>query len=272
MKLLPGIQQGWPFNIVTECIRAPAFLYNGVRKIVQGITVEFDQLPELTYSDLGYTQNKHKQLVRNYFDPEECDRVKALIHKRRGQTFTSVAMSMRAGAKDKRSMGHCIQTLIIGMCKDKLTVELQYRSTEVILKYGGDLAFLPWVFEQLDIEPQKVSFRFANAYLSGVFFPTLMRFWDPIDLMDYIFEKDPMLFKGATRFVLRSAREKDQHFPYSPENRQHQIGWEALDMPKIARYLEKKHKKYGRPLPTIHKRKEDYETRSQKRLRLEEED
>lgn len=256
----------WPHSLIEACVLQPAFLYNGVRKIVQGITWEPETLPQLTYEDLDYTQNKHKQLVRNYFDPEECDRVKQLIHKRRGQTFTSVAMSMRAGAKDKRSMGHCMQTLVIGMCRDKLTAELQYRSTEVILKFGGDLAFLPWIFEQLEIEPQKVSFRFANAYLSGVFFPTLMRFWgDPIELMEYIYEKDPMLFKGATRFVLRSAREENQHFPYSPENRQHQIGWKHLDMPKIARFLEKKHKKYGHPLPTIHTRKEDYVTRSQKR-------
>lgn len=245
-------RKSWPQSLVKKCIQKPAFMYSGVRKIVQGVTYELKSLPELEYSDLGYGRNKHPQLLRNYWNPDEIERVKKLLKHREKQSFTSVAMSMRASEKDSRSQGHCMQTMVVTKTKDRTIVEMQYRSTEVILKFGGDLVFLPHVFEELGVEPDLIRFRFANAYLSGVFFPTLCRWWNPVDFLEFLWEKDQKLFAGGTRFFLRSAYKRDQHFPYSPEQQQHKFAWEHLDMPAIREYLEEKHLTYGKPLPKIH--------------------
>lgn len=246
--------------LVRKIVENPPLLYAGIRKIAQGITWEVDSIPSVTYEGLGYSKNKLKQLQRNYIDPEEFERVRQILAKRRDKHFTSVALLMRGAKKDSRSMGWCMLNLVVTRGPKIENVEVHYRSTEVILKFGADLAFLPSVFEQLDVHPQKVTFRFANAFLSGVYFPTLCAWWPPVDFLEYLFEHDIQMFKGATRFFLRSAYKEDQRFPYSPENMQHKFAWRVLGpkkMRQIRDYLHEKHKKFGKPLPTQHHSREE---------------
>lgn len=246
-------------DLILSLIKAPpehTMGWFGVRKICQDISwMAPTPWPEVTYEDLGYGKNKFKQLQRNYYDKEEIERVKLQLAKRANAAFTAVAMNMKAGKKDSRSMGHCMQTLIISRTPKVVTAEMQYRSTEAILKFGGDVVFLPWIFEQLQIEPSLVRFHFANAYLSGVFFPTLFQWWNPVSFLEVLWAHDQKLFAGGTRFLLRSAYKKDQHFPYSPENLQHRFLWERIGKDKINQikeYLEDKHRLFGKPLPKIH--------------------
>ena len=257
-------KQGWPFNLVKQCLAKPAFMYTGVRKIVQNLTYSVSALPNISYEDLGYGKNKHKQLMRNYWNESEIERVKALLEHRKKQSFTSAAMSMRAAVKDSRSQGHCMQTMVITKMKEQTVVEMQYRSTEVILKFGGDLVFLPYVFRELDIEPDTIRFHFANAYLSGVFFPTLSRWWDACDFLEHLWVHDQRLFAAGTRFFLRSAYKKDQKFPYSPEQQQHVFAWKHLDMPRIRDFLEEKHRQFDKPLPKMH-HKDNYIPRGKRK-------
>lgn len=256
-------------SLIRQVIEKPAFLYSGVRKIVQDITWEVDRLPVVTFEQLGYSKNKLKQLQRNYVNEEEFDRVLGVLTKRSDQSFTSVALSLRGKPKDSRSMGHCMLSLVVTRGNKLETVEIQYRSTELILKFGGDLAFMPWVFDQLGLNPDLIRFRFANAYLSGVFFPTLCSMWDPIDFFDLLWKKDKKLFAAGTRFFLRSAYKKEQHFPYSPENQQHKFLWARVKKAQIDRirdYLERKHLTFGKELPKIHYGlHEEYIPRSKKR-------
>lgn len=255
----------WPQGLIKEVIAKEPLMYSGVRKIIQDLTWTTTQLPELTYEDLGYGQNKFKQLCRNYLDLDELERVRALLDRRAGQSFTSVAMSLRgAQKKDSRSMGHCMQALVISWAKDHESIEVQYRSTELIQKFGADLVFIRYLLEELDLNPSIYRFRFANAYLSGVFFPTLCAHWEPVEFLEYLWEHDKKLFAGGTRFFLRSTYREDQHFPFSPENVQHKFAWKNLDMDRIRRYLEKKHKKIGKPLPKTHHNQADYVPRSKR--------
>lgn len=254
----------WPQGLIKECIEAPPFLYSGVRKIINDLTWSINELPDLTYEDLGYGPNKFKQLSRNYLNPEELERMRSLLDNRAGQSFTSAAMSLRNATKDSRSMGHCMQTLVVAWKRDMEVVEVQYRSTEVIQKFGADLVFLRHILDELDLSPDMFRFRFANAYLSGVFFPTLCAHWDAVEFLEYLWDNDPRLFAGGTRFFLRSSYREDQHFPFSPENVQHKFAWKHLDMKRIRDYLEKKHKKFGKPLPKIHYNKDEYIPRSKR--------
>lgn len=248
--------------LVRQIVENPPLIYAGIRKIAQGLTWEIERLPPVTFESLGYSTAKLKQLERNYIDPAELARVQTLLEKRKGKHFTSVAMTMRGGKKDSRSMGWCMLNLIVTRGPNIETVEIHYRSTEVVLKFGGDLAFLPSVFDRLGINPQIIRFRFANAFLSGVYFPTLCAWWPPVDFLEYLWDNDRKMFSGATRFFLRSAYKQEQRFPYSPENMQHKFAWRVLGPAKMAEirdYLHEKHKTFGKPLPTRHHPMEDDE-------------
>lgn len=243
-------------KLIYRVVDSNPFMYNGLRKIVQNLNWEIPAIPTLTYDDLGYSKNKLKQLERNYINVEELARVKAILEKRKGQSLTSVALNMRGAKKDSRSMGWCMLNVVVTRTPKTENVEIHYRSTELILKFGGDLVFLPTVFERIGVEPKVVRFHFANAFLSGVFLPTyLASLDDPLVFLKYMRRKDSTHFQVGTRFLLRSAMKEDQRFPYSPENQQHKFMWGRIPKPKIRTmrdYLTEEHKKFGRPLPVAH--------------------
>lgn len=242
--------------LVRRVMEAKAYHYNGLRKIVQGLDWELDSLPVVTYEDIGYGKNKSKQLERNYIDLEELERVRAVLRNREHQSFTSVALSMRGKKKDSRSMGWCLLTIVVTRTTKDETVEIHYRSTELILKFGGDLAFLPTVLERLGVHPSKIRFRFANAFFSGVFLPTLLASTpEPIRFLKRLRRVDPYHFQTGTRFLLRSSLKEQQRFPYSPENQQHKFFWSRMphsDIRDIRDYLKEEHEGFGRPLPFAH--------------------
>lgn len=242
--------------LVRRVMEMPAFQYNGLRKIVQGLDWEIDAIPKVTYEEIGYSKNKAKQLERNYIDPVELERVRNVLGKRRHQSFTSVALNTRGAKKDSRSMGWCMLSIVVTRANKVETVEIHYRSTELILKFGGDLAFLPGVFERLGVNPSVVRFRFANAFFSGVFLPTFLAFKaNKTAFLEKMRRCDPKHFQAGTRFLLRSAMKKNQRFPYSPENQQHKFFWGNVapyDIEEIKQYLILEHMKFGRPLPTAH--------------------
>lgn len=241
--------------LVEEIIETKPFVYAGIRKIAQNLNWEMKRLPEVTFDEIGYGKNKLAQLRRNYINAAEFDRVRTLLTRRKKKHFTSVALSLRGGTKDSRSMGWCMLNLVVTRGPRVETVEIQYRSTEVILKFGGDLCFLPSLFEQLDLNPDLVRFHFANAFCSGVYFPTFCSRCDPVEFLKYLRRFDEKFFSTATRFFWRSSMGHDQKFPYSPENQQHKFGWKTLgekEMERVNRFLSQAHRKYGKPLPSPH--------------------
>lgn len=234
--------RGFPgYHAVCACLRTPVFIYNGARKIVRNVSFTLDSVPDTDLEAVGYSpRHKLKALDRMYYNEVEAERIRQLLTRRSDQAFSALAYSFRAGAKDSRSMGHCMESMVIGLTPDRCEVEVFYRSTEVIKKHSADLAFLPIVFERLGIKPQLVTFTFAYAYLSGVFFPTLFRFWDPFDFLADIKEREPKLYQVATRFIRRSVRTVDHKFPYAPERQQHEYAWKHYPekMPRINQFLE----------------------------------
>jgi hypothetical protein len=231
------------WGMIEACLKAPVFQYNGARKIVRDVIWAPGALPAIDLKAIGYArpETKLKALQRMYFSETEAKRIRDLIAKRDGQAFTAVSMSMRAGEKDSRSMGHCIDSIVIALDKNESWVTVMYRSTEVIKKFTADLVFFPWVFDQLEIKPSGVSFFFSNAYLSGVFFPGLFGWLDPIEFLQMLRKREPKLFVVSTRFLRRSVRKRDQKFPYSPEQHQHEFAWKHYPekMKLISAYLEK---------------------------------
>ena len=229
------------YHAVCACLEAPVFEYNGARKIVRGIEFTLNSIPEVDLDAIGYShKTKMKALDRMYYNEAEAERIRELLSRRSDQAFSALAYSFRAGAKDSRSMGHCMESMVIGLTPKRCEVEIFYRSTEVIKKHSADLAFLPLVFSRLGILPQAITFRFAYAYLSGVFFPTLFRWWDPLEFLEQIRQTEPKLFVVATRFLRRSVRKQEHEFPYAPERQQHLYAWRYYPnrMHEINQFLE----------------------------------
>lgn len=255
-------------DLMLAALRKPALLYQGVRKILQDLTWEVSEPDYGAGVDFGYGRNKVAQMTRNYWNVPDLERCKAILAKRRKQTFTSVALSMRNAVKESRSQGWCMNSIVIMRSKKQTIAEVQYRSTELILKFTGDMHFLPSVFEYLAVAPDVLRFRFASCYLSGVYFPYVASVWEPnpVNFLMTVEKEDPWLFESGTRFFLRSAYMENQVFPYSPENVAHRFNWENnwRDMPDIVKYLEKMHKTYGKDLPKTHYKPGEYIPRGQR--------
>lgn len=251
-------------RLIRHLVRATPTYRGGLYKQFNGLTWTEKKLPSLTYSDLGYGKNKEGLLKKNYIDPEEMERVDSILKRRAGKSHTtSVALSFRGQRKNSRSQGWCLLSLVVSRMKRPAmeTVEVHYRSTEAILKFGADLVLLNWVFEQLGLEPSQVTFRFANIHLSGVYLPTLFQWWDAEDFISFVHDNDRDFFKRGLRWLLRSSYVRNQWFPFSPENVQHKINWERGDPPKIVKILDPLFEKYGYDPPRLHHQKATYETR-----------
>jgi hypothetical protein len=250
MAILSDLKWGIPLYL--EAAEAETAGYQAIGKVVQDITYTMSSLPGWTLADWGYGSNKHAQLERNYVNPEEFHRVRAVLARRDLGKYTSVAVSLRGKPKDTRSQGWCMLSLVISRTKEWTRVEVQYRTTELILKFAADVWFLGVLCEQLKIEPERFTFRFANCALSGAYFPYLIDKTDLVRFLARIKEADEDFFFRTTRFLLKASYRKDQYHPFSPERVSHRYLWErgtARQIQSVRDYLEPLHRTTGRPLP-----------------------
>jgi hypothetical protein len=233
----------WPRSLIAAAIRHPVTSYSGVRRIIQNFHWETDKLPDVSYADIGYGPAKEKQLLRNYYDPAEFDRVKGIIERRRKKSgLSSAAVSLRAKGKESRSMGWCMLSLVWSRANRVETVDMHYRSTELIYKFAADLIFLRRLFKELGIAPTKIRFHFVNAFVSGGYLGSLGQHWPLLDFLDFLRQEDVKFFRSGTRVLLRSALRQNQSYRYSPHNQQHKLIWRFYDkkeLREIAAYLKR---------------------------------
>ena len=171
----------------------------GVRKVFwQPEPLCLPRAPTITYADLGYTQAKHKSLVRMYQNEESRVRALETFNARDGHNQpTSVTFSTIGQPKaNKRAMGHCLQAIsIVRFPKGQHAVDVYYRSTEITRKFGGDLCFLPGLLEPFNLPPNTPwRYNFAMMYASSIFMPTVYQFVPPHQIFEYI-EDQMMLDK-----------------------------------------------------------------------------
>jgi hypothetical protein len=243
----------WPLPLYQSIIENPTIGWQAIGKVVQNITFEVPALPNWELSDWGYGKGKEKQLYRNYINEEEFSRVLSVLKRRQGNKYTSVAVSLRGAPKDSRSQGWCMLSLVISRNKDWHSVEVQYRTTEAILKFAADVWLLRKLLqERFEIIPNVCRFRFANCALSGAYFPYLVDKMDLVGFLKEIQVADHEFFLRTTRFLLKSSYRKDQFHPFSPERVSHKYLWErasARQIKAITGLLEPFHRASGRPLP-----------------------
>jgi len=243
----------WALPLYKAIVYGKAVGTQAIGKVVQNITLESDYLPDWDLAEWGYGKGKEKQLYRNYINEDEFGRVLSVLGRRAGNKYTSVAVNLRGAPKDSRSQGWCMLSLVISRNKDWNSVEVQYRTTEAVLKFAADVWLLRKLLtERFEIEPDVCRFRFANCALSGAYFPYLI---DKIDLLKFLAltsKVDPEFFIRTTRFLLKASYKQDQFHPFSPERVSHKYLWErgtAKQIREVRDFLEPLHRKTGRPLP-----------------------
>lgn len=242
----------WAMPLYNAVMSKPAVGWQAIGKVVQDITLESTGLPSWELSDWGYGRNKAKQLERNYVQKEEFDRVRAILDRRSLTKYTSVAISLRGKPKDARSQGWCMLSAVISRYKDWSSIEVQYRTTELILKFAADVWLLRKILTDLNIKPDVCRFRFANCALSGAYFPYLVDKLDLVKFLKHLHRQDEEFFFRTTRFLLKATYRQDQFHPFSPERVSHKYLWERASRSEVKRinnFLEPLHKATGRPLP-----------------------
>ena len=218
--------------------RQPA-LYTGVRKIVQGITHEIDQLPSVDLAQLGYRGGKVAQLMRNYFNQEEVNAARTKLAARRNSPHTSVALNTLGEKKDSRSQGHCLRSIIITQTPKWTEVDIVYRSTEIIQKHTADYALFPIILDQLNLahNPRTYRLYFANCFLTALFAPILFQHTDGVEFYEFLKEKDPKYYRtflGATSKFY----EPVNRYSYKHRVKMWEIAQAKLDCKRLAQYCK----------------------------------
>lgn len=227
--------------LVDLCFKVAAMpgIYTGVRKVVQGVTHELKELPEVDLAQLGYRGGKVAQLMRNYFNQAEVDAAKTKLAARRSSPHTSVALNTLGEKKDTRSQGHCIRSIIITQTTKWTEVDIIYRSTELIQKHTADYALLPIILGQLELahKPRVYRLYFANCFITALFAPILFQHTDAIDFYEYLKKVDPKYYRT---FLNATAKfyEKECRYSYKHRQKMWKITQEKLDCQKLAEYCK----------------------------------
>lgn len=140
---------------------------------------------------LGYhPPSKMAQLMRNYYNEEQMERLFAGIKGRSDHKYpyTPLSAIMNNEVKRDDSLGFCMQSLVVTMVRVKETYTLDftlfYRSTELIKKFGADLVFLEDLINECithidqnrwKVQVGTIRMRFATCFISTLFIPCLFQ-------------------------------------------------------------------------------------------------
>lgn len=232
IKKPAGLIAQWT-DLVHDIAARPPLIISGVRKIVQGVswrTRGDSWLGEdpFTFKDLSYSgkDNKVNQLERIYYNDAFVQEARSKIRERLDddRSQSSVGIIMRGEDKDRRSQGHCIQNIVLTHAElrkgvEVTTLDVYYRSTEVVKKFLADVLFLkkvvfPRIMEGLPW-PTEIRFYFCNVYLSALFMPIYLRYAKPPkrDLFEILRENDERFF-GTTMSACGRFFEDTHNYTY----------------------------------------------------------
>lgn len=251
------ITDAW-VKFLTEVVpSAEAVSYAQERKFMAGLTWTipgeiWNKGNSHKLTDLGYSggPSKMTQLKRNYYNPESIEEAREKMQSRPGQTVTSVGISTIAGAKVKSSQGHCIRAVTVNYFSPKVTparkpvlsVDIFYRTTELLRKFGADLLFLheflipeilkdnPW-----GMEPTHVRFHFSTCFFSALFIPVLYQFVEPALFLGRLkAHTGDILFYRRCMFRTKTMLERDfSHYKFQSRRNMQKLAQRFMEEGKI---------------------------------------
>jgi hypothetical protein len=263
------LAQHWA-DFIEEMVCADGYTCQ-LRKFVQGQTwvIPGDMWTEgksLTFEQLDYTEkNKMAQLMRNYYNAESIAEANTkLLSRFDGKKYqTSVAASTVGGQKKGDSQGHCMRTVVVTHFtksvagQDCITIDVMYRSTELIKKFGADLIYLqkhliPKIIEGVPYPIKEVRFYFSNLFVSSLFLPILYYMKDPVKLLEKIRQADPEFYKRCFSQNRTFLEKEYGHFSYRTRREMHHLALTLMEKGVIDRKaLTKYISKMGKDIPDI---------------------
>lgn len=258
----------WWIDWVTDVVLGDAAICFAQERKFMGATTfripgnVWDQGVSHAYPDLGYAKggSKINQLKRNYYNEESVREAKKKMSERAAQTITSVGISTIGGAK-ANSQGHCIRSVVVSRYSPKITVSRQqevyldvfYRTTELLRKFGADLLFLkdflvpeilegnPWGVKT----PTAVRMYFSSCFFSALFIPVLYQFIDPTAFLQQLYKKEgDSQFYRRVVFRTKAMLERDaSHYKFQSRRNMQNLAMGFMDQDKIDRKALEKHLK-----------------------------
>lgn len=236
-------------------VPGPDFLVNGVG---------------LTWEDLFYTEYKVAQLNRNYFNFEELDglRSKMLTRIKGRAKITTLSAVMGNQPKDERkSLGFCIQAVAmthIRRCtrkgawegKECLHIHFQYRTTEIIKKFGADLLFLsqgvvPYLTRDLNVPVREVSFSIPSYFFSFLYLPVIWHnLAEVVSFLRFVKNYDWKAWNYSCSFLDKALTRDPEFWSYAARKRavrdlQNSVSMGRLDAKACRVYLDEEWRKGG---------------------------
>ena len=257
--------QEWLNACLAACAK-PAILYSGCRKILRPYRLEFTGLDQsLQLKHCGYTTNKLRMLEKNYLHHESRQVAIALWEKRRGQErygsvgFTTYAHFVKGGSIDaKRSkrasvFGPCIQSVTITLLtKRTYTIDVFYRTTELLKKFPADLVFLRDVllepFDFTGLECRGVICHFANVTVHPMYWVTIAPLLEEpvvhlMEISDRYFRD--WIVKWSGRYLCKEYARGIQKFSQALRVKKDVMSrLEPSDLKKLQVYIRKNHPGY----------------------------
>lgn len=204
-----------------------------------------------TVHDLGYQgqATKMKMLKKVYYNEEGIKAAKEKLSGRidKDSDFNSVLITMAGGEKDKRSQGHCMASTVITHLparkgeEAETRIDIYYRVTEVLQKFGADLLFLhdivlPELLDHPDMKLKSVNFFFSNVFFSPLFLPVMYPYMEPTEILKRLYRlldgsKGSMsLFKSCCRAAILPMVVTDpEHYNYRTRRLMHHLAIKHLE-------------------------------------------
>ena len=233
-----------------------ADLYSGCRKILRGRMMIYPELDaSLQLADAGFTSHKMRYLMRAYMHEESLAVAVDLWNRRRTQDkYGSVGVTcynhfIKGGTtldeveskKSKRAsvMGPCVQAFTVTyLSKRAYSVDMFYRTTELLKKFPADMVFLrdvllkPFDFDGMRLE--EVRCHFANVTVHPMYFATILPILtDPVAALTLLKTRDKYFHdwvvkwsarytcdefhRGIAKFAQALRVHKDMHDRLAPE-------------------------------------------------------
>lgn len=248
----PSLRSSWA-DFIVEMLAAPGYLCQ-LRKFVQG---QVWRIPGqvwtdgncMSLEDLDYTfRNKMGQLKRNYYNQESIQEAHdKLVSRFDGKKYqTSVAASTVGGGKRGDSQGHCMRSVVVTHFtrsvagEECITIDIMYRSTELIKKFGADIYFLrhflvPELLKDVNLPIREVRFYFSNLFVSSLFLPLLYTMKDPVQVLEQIRESDHEFFKRCLASTKSLMSKEYGHYNYRTRQEMHHKFLDMVDQGMIDR-------------------------------------
>ena len=195
-----------------------ADIYSGCRKILRGRVMIFNALDDtLQLEHCGFTKHKMRYLLRAYLH-EESQRVAVDLWGRRrvqdkygsvGVTCYNHFIKSEKTSKRASVMGPCIQAVTVTyLNKREYSLDMFYRTTEVLKKFPADLVFLrdvllpPFDFSGMRLIEARC--HFANVTVHPMYFATILPLIpDSIAALERLRTRDPYFFNWVIKWSAR---------------------------------------------------------------------